>query len=110
MSAVKTEKTMELVVGENSFVLSLPESTIEIADWEVSPSIDISMEIEKAFDHPIDFPALAHAIVADDRIALAIEPGLPQMMAIVDGVVHVQPMRGSVASNLQLLTAHRIAS
>ncbi len=29
---------------------------------------------------------------------------------IVDGIVHVQPMRGSVASNLQLLTAHRIAS
>ncbi len=29
---------------------------------------------------------------------------------IVDGIVHVQPMRGSVTSNLQLLTAHRIAS
>ncbi len=87
MSVVKTEKTMELVVGENSLVLSLPESTIEIADWEVSPSVDISMAIEKAFDHPIDFPPLSHAIVADDRIALAIEPGLPQMMAIVDGVV-----------------------
>ena len=29
---------------------------------------------------------------------------------IVDGIVHVQPMRGSVASNLQLLTAHRPAS
>ena len=28
---------------------------------------------------------------------------------IVDGIVHIQPMRGSVASNLQLLTAHRIA-
>ena len=29
---------------------------------------------------------------------------------VVDGIVHVQPMRGSVASNRQLLTAHRIAS
>ena len=29
---------------------------------------------------------------------------------IVDGIVHVQPMRGSVASNRQLLTTHRIAS
>ena len=29
---------------------------------------------------------------------------------IVDGIVHVQPMRGSVASNRQLLALHRIAS
>ena len=29
---------------------------------------------------------------------------------IVDGIVHVQPMRGSVASNLLLLTAHRMTS
>ena len=29
---------------------------------------------------------------------------------IVDGIVHVQPMRGSVASNRQLLAGHRIAS
>ena len=29
---------------------------------------------------------------------------------IVDRIVHVQPMRGSVASNRQLLTTHRIAS
>ena len=28
---------------------------------------------------------------------------------IVDGIVHVQPMRGSVASNRQLLTTHRTA-
>ena len=87
MSVVKTEKTMELVVGENSLVLTLPESTIEITDWELPETIDISTKVEKAFDHPIDFPPLSQAIVADDRVALAIEPGLPQMMTIVDGVV-----------------------
>jgi hypothetical protein len=29
---------------------------------------------------------------------------------IVDDIVHVQPMRGSITSNRQLLTDHRIAS
>ena len=84
---VKSRKTTEFVIGENSLVLNFPESTIEIADWKVSEPIDIAVEIEKAFDHPIDFPSLSQATVADDRIALAIEPGLPQMMAIVEGVV-----------------------
>jgi Lactate racemase N-terminal domain len=87
MSAVKSEKTMELVIGKNSFVLNLPESTIEIADWDASQTIDIFSEVEKAFDQPIDFPPLSQAIVADDRVAIAIEPGLPHTMAIVDGVV-----------------------
>jgi nickel-dependent lactate racemase len=87
MSVVKAEKTMEFVVGQNSYVLNLPDSTIEIADWDTSVTIDISSEIAKAFDHPIDFPPLSQAIVADDRVALAIEPGLPHTMAIVAGVV-----------------------
>jgi hypothetical protein len=29
---------------------------------------------------------------------------------VVDGIVHVQPLRGSVASNATLLTARKIAS
>ncbi len=87
MSEVKTEKTMEFVIGKESFVLNLPESTIEITDWDISETIDIPIEIERAFDHPIDFPSLSQAIVADDHVALAIEPGLPHTMAIVDGVV-----------------------
>lgn len=87
MSAIKTEKTMELVVGERSHVLTLPESAIEIADWKISQPFDIAASLKKAFDQPIDFPALSEAIVTDDRIALAVEPGLPQMMKIVEGVI-----------------------
>jgi hypothetical protein len=29
---------------------------------------------------------------------------------VTDGLVHVQPLRGSLASNRQFLTSHRIAS
>lgn len=29
---------------------------------------------------------------------------------VAEGIVHVQPVRGSVASNAKLLTAHKIAS
>jgi len=78
---------MEFVVGEQMHSLSLPESAMEIADWAVAKSVDITAALDNAFDHPIDFPALSEAIVAEDRVALAVEPGLPEMLSIVEGVV-----------------------
>ena len=33
-----------------------------------------------------------------------------RVIDVEDGIVHVQPVRGSVASNAALLTAHQIAS
>jgi hypothetical protein len=33
-----------------------------------------------------------------------------RVVDVSDGIVHVQPLRGSVASNRQLLTGHRLAS
>ncbi len=105
MSVIKGAKTMELVVGGQSHVLKLPDSVIEIADWEVSQPIDIAAALENAFDHPIDFPALSEAIVTDDRIALAIEPGLPQMMEIVEGVVGYLLKHGAKPELITILLA-----
>ncbi len=87
MSAIRMDRTMEFVVGEELHTLNLPESATEIADREIAKPIDIAKELANAFDHPIDFPSLSDAIVVDDRIALAIEPGLPHMLSIVEGVV-----------------------
>jgi len=106
MSAIEGVKTMELVVGEQTHVLKLPDSVIEIADWEISQPVDITAALENAFDHPIDFPPFSEAIVTDDRIALAIEPGLPQMMEIVEGVVGYLLKHGAKPELITVLLAH----
>ena len=41
-----------------------------------------------------------------DRLALAVA----QVVDVADGIVHVRPLRGSVASNAHLLDPRRIAS
>ena len=55
--------------------------------------------------HP-DRVVLGAYVVAGSGSARAVA----LVVDIVGGIVHVLPMRGSVASNLKLLTAHLIAS
>lgn len=45
-------------------------------------------------------------VVAGSGVARAVV----LVVDIIDGIVHVQPMRGSVASNRRLLRAHPLAS
>lgn len=47
-----------------------------------------------------------HYIVAGSGAAQAVA----LVVDVIDGIVHVQPQRGSVASNRRLLTSHPLAS
>jgi hypothetical protein len=52
------------------------------------PLIDPQAATRAAIRSPIDFPSLSQAIVPDDQIAIALEPGVVEAGAVVAGVVH----------------------
>jgi nickel-dependent lactate racemase len=53
------------------------------------PLADVRAAVAEALAEPLDFPPLAAAVVPSDRVALAIDPGVPRAASIVAGVVAV---------------------
>ena len=64
----------------------------EVWEYQVAAAhecSDVTGATIDALQHPDDFPALEAAIVPGDRVALAIDPGVPQINEIIRGVMKV---------------------
>ena len=82
--------------------------------WEVAtdgglPSTsvcsDISSAIANACSNPIDFPPLDQAIVAGDRVALAVDPTTPNLVEVVCGCAAWICEQGTEPTNLSIVIA-----
>tara|TARA_R110002049_G_scaffold2750_4_gene21937 strand:- start:93890 stop:95197 length:1308 start_codon:yes stop_codon:yes gene_type:complete len=70
-------------------------ATIDL--WEYQPDSgapvrDAGDAVAKALAGPIDFPPLEMVVVQGDRVALAVDPNIPQLAEIVVGVVRAVSM------------------
>ncbi len=57
----------------------------------------------EALEHPLDFPALARAVVPGDQVVLAVEDDIPQAAAIVGAVISRLTAAGVQAADIRVL-------
>lgn len=74
------------------------------------PLADVRAATRAALAEPIGFPPLARAVVPGDRVALAIEPGLPSAASIVAAVVDAVVEGGVAAEDVTVLAANTAAA
>ncbi len=83
--------TVELPYGADRCLrVELPEESL-VADCRAArgePLSDPAAAVAAALDDPLEFPPLRQATVPGDRIAIALESGLPAAASIVAGIVH----------------------
>ena len=65
----------------------------------MAPVEDLAAAIEEALANPIDYPPLEQALIPEDTVALALEPGTPAAAELVAGVWRVLERRGVAAEN-----------
>jgi len=67
------------------------------------PLDDPAAAMAAALVEPLDMPPLAQCVVPGDQVALALEPGLPQVAALVSGVVDTLLAAGVQAHDIAIL-------
>ncbi len=79
-----------LKYGENATIaLQVPDERFlgEYGQPTGDPLDDVSAAMAATLVEPIDFPSLTEAAVPGDKIAIPLDPGLPQAPALVAGLV-----------------------
>jgi nickel-dependent lactate racemase len=71
-----------------------------------SPLAEPAAAVADALAHPIDFPPFVRALAPGDRVVLAVERDVPQVAAIVEGVMAVLMSAGIEASDVTVLYAN----
>ena len=90
MNDLEAWRSVQLPVGEEVLTIRVPHSVITIEDGTAGvdkPKEELGASLWRALEHPIDYPPLATAFVRGDRIVLAVEPGVPQVEAVLGEVV-----------------------
>lgn len=91
--------------AQSTFEIDLPPDVL-LADCSSptgQPLDDPAAAITAALASPLDFPPFSRATVAGDRIALVLDPGLPQTESLVAGVVHALLENGSDANDISIV-------
>jgi hypothetical protein len=99
-------RSIKFAVGEGLVPLQVPESTTEVADWQVADEVNVREELFKAFDQPVEFPELALAIVEGDSVTIALEPGVPQAELLLEYVTEYLVQHGVPPSRITVLVSH----
>ncbi|MGE0758430.1 MAG: lactate racemase domain-containing protein [Pirellulaceae bacterium] len=73
--------------GETVCVDLPPESVRDYSRPNGEPVEDAARAVVEALRAAIDFPPLAQATVPGDRIVIAVERGIPQLPAVIQGIV-----------------------
>jgi nickel-dependent lactate racemase len=87
--------------------MDLPMDSI-LADFSAPrgvPLDDPAAAVAAAVSDPLDFPCLQDATVLGDRIAIAVDRSVPQMPAVVAGVVHSLLEGGADPESLDIVLA-----
>ena len=68
-----------------------------------APLAGIAEAVDRALAEPLEFPALAQAVLPLDKVVLALEPGVPQAATVVERAVRVLLANGVVVQDITLL-------
>ncbi len=98
----------DLRYGEDSVLpLDVPPASI-LGDFSAprgEPLDDPTAAVAAALDHPLDFPPLSRSTFPGDRVAIALDRDVPQVEAVLAGVVHVLCNAGAHPSDLSVVQA-----
>jgi len=98
----------ELKYGdEGSLQLELPQKAV-VADGcqpRGTPLDDPASAVIAALADPLDFPPFSRAVIPGDRIALALDLGIPLVGDIVAGAVHTVLEAGASAEDIAVVLA-----
>lgn len=83
--------------------VDVDSSRVVAAPARVAPVEDLAAAIEEALANPIDYPPLEQALIPEDTVALALEPGTPAAADLVAGVWRVLERRGIAAENVVIV-------
>ncbi|NOZ40118.1 MAG: DUF2088 domain-containing protein [Planctomycetes bacterium] len=99
--------TTTLTYGANkTFLLDATEATLlRPRQIESLPHDQIVAHVRAQLAEPIHFPPLAQATVPGDHVVLAIEPGIPQRLAVIDGALQALQEAGVEDAHITLLLA-----
>lgn len=99
---------VELKYGDSgSLTIEIPTEAI-LVDFSTprgTPLDDPSAAVAAAVSTPLEFPRLQDATIPGDRIVLAVDRGVPQMPAVVAGVIHTLIDGGVQPRNLEIVLA-----
>lgn len=98
-------QTTELRVGETLWNLAVqPGSLITLSREPITPPVSPRAATREAIEKPIDFLPLSQCLTPDDRIAIVIDPTLPQLGELLAGVLDVLTASGISTPNVTLIT------
>lgn len=83
--------------------ICLPDHATELKTNGVPSEKSIEELIAKALDDPIDFPPFPRALIEDDRVAIAIEEGVPSANQIACELVHYLKRHGTATSRITIV-------
>jgi hypothetical protein len=90
---------------DSTLRIDLPPEAV-LADCTAPPVVpldDPSAAVAAALADPIEFPPLAQALVPGDRIALALDHGVPRAASVLAGVVHTLLEAGSPPDDISIV-------
>jgi lactate racemase len=67
------------------------------------PLDNVGQATAEALEAPVEFPALRQAVVPGDRVVLALEPGVPNPLPLINEVVRLLAQAGIDRANITLL-------
>jgi nickel-dependent lactate racemase len=69
------------------------------------PLGEVGVAIRQALAGPLDFPPLAQAVVPGDKVAIALDPAVPQSQELVSGAVSMLLSAGVLADDITLVVS-----
>jgi hypothetical protein len=99
---------MRVVVDfqEGSLEFEVAEDRL-VASWSGPEGIhppDATAALRQALEQPLDFPPLRQMIVPGDRVAIALDPGIPQAHAVLDALVEALGQSGVGPETITVVT------
>ena len=85
----------ELRIGDRVLAIQLPSHAIELRPNTIATDRTMQDWIESCLNEPLEFPPLPLAILDDDRIAIAVEDGVPEANAIICALVRYLVQHGT---------------
>ncbi len=64
-----------------------PIDVVWCAAPRIAPVANARLAARRAVEAPVDYPPLSALLAPEDRVAIAVEPGVPEAAAIVQGVI-----------------------
>lgn len=99
---------VELKYGDSRSVLVEVPADAILVDFSTPrgvPLDDPAAAVAAAVSAPLEFPRLQDATVPGDRIVLAVDRGVPQMPAVVAGVIHSLVEGGAQPHDIEVVLA-----